>query len=56
MALPIKDTPVLSGNDAKKFLEEMDENKDKRISKEEHIKIERSYKFILECDKTGFFS
>lgn len=55
MALPIKDTPILYGNDAKKFLDEMIKNKDKKITKSERLRMDENYKFILECDKTSIF-
>lgn len=47
MALPIKDTPVLFGKDAKAFIEEMDKNKDKRISDEERIQMENNFVFMM---------
>lgn len=42
MSRPIKPTPILFGKDAKRFIKEMNDNKDKIISKEDYFKIKSS--------------
>ncbi|WP_199659156.1 hypothetical protein [Parabacteroides sp. AF48-14] len=43
MARPIKETPILFGEDAKRFMKEMEETRNKRASKEERERIEKNY-------------
>jgi len=47
MALPIKSIPVLSGESARRFLDEIDKNKFKRVAKEELDRIRDNYKKII---------
>jgi len=47
MSLPIKDTPILKGKEAKRFFEEIEENKDKRISEEERNRINKNFEFMI---------
>jgi hypothetical protein len=44
MAKPIKETPVLMGEDAKRFLKQKEENKGKKLPPEEVERIMKSYK------------
>jgi hypothetical protein len=46
MAKPIKETPFLSGKDAKKFIEKIDNNKEKRVSREEYERVMANYRTI----------
>lgn len=46
MALPIKDTPVLKGRDAKRFQERFLEKDPKPISQEEFNKMKKDYEKI----------
>jgi len=46
MAIPIKDTPVLKGKNAKKFRASMEDNRDKRVSPAEMKKIDTSFEKI----------
>jgi hypothetical protein len=48
MALPIKDTPVLKGDDAKKFRDEIDRNNRTSISKKELDKMNSDYQKFRE--------
>jgi hypothetical protein len=43
MAKPIKDTPILTGKDAKKFSEKVELNEKKEISASEYQKLLASY-------------
>ncbi len=43
MAKPIKETPVLTGKDAVKFLENIKENKSIKPTKEEVAKIKNNF-------------
>lgn len=43
MALPIKDTPVLTGEDARRFLAQMKANENKKASPEEMARMKASY-------------
>ncbi|MDO8998696.1 MAG: hypothetical protein Q7W45_02945 [Bacteroidota bacterium] len=42
MAIPIKDTPVLKGNDAKEFSKQIEESSRKAISQSELQKLRQS--------------
>jgi hypothetical protein len=44
MATPVKDTPVLTGDDAKKFEKWMKENEGKKISPEAYKRIQEAAK------------
>ncbi len=46
MAIQIKDTPTLKGNDADLFFESLDKNETKKIKEKEIVKIQESYKRI----------
>ncbi|MCG6146524.1 hypothetical protein [Leptospira bandrabouensis] len=46
MAIQIKDTPTLKGQDADFFFESLDKNETKKIEKQEVVKIQASYKKI----------
>ena len=43
MAIPIKDTPVLRGADAKRFRIKMEQDKDKKVSSEELTRIKSNF-------------
>jgi hypothetical protein len=43
MAKPIKETPILSGKDSKRFSQIIEENKDKRASKTEYERVMSNY-------------
>ena len=43
MVTPIKDTPILYGKDAIRFLKEIEKNKCKKISKEELARLKKNY-------------
>jgi hypothetical protein len=43
MALPIKETPVLTGKDAERFLRIIKANEEKSLSKEEALSIKKAY-------------
>ncbi len=43
MAKPIKETPVLSGKDAKEFFQKMEEAKSIKLSKQEADKIKENF-------------
>lgn len=48
MATPIKDTPVLTGKDAKRFWLEMEKSKNKKVKQEELDRMRESFsKFKL---------
>jgi hypothetical protein len=51
MARPIKETPVLKGKAAVRFMEDMEKSKDKRISKEELEKIRNNYEKLKAISK-----
>ena len=53
MALPIKETPVLEGEDAKKFIERMENASTRTVSKEEYKRAEDIYKRIKENAEDG---
>lgn len=44
MATPVKDTPVLTGEDARKFEQWMKENEGKKISPEAYKRIQEAAK------------
>lgn len=43
MAKPIKETPVLKGNDARVFIEKIQKNSDNRNTPKENIRILTNY-------------
>ena len=43
MALPIKETPILTGADAKKFEREIKQNKTRKIPKAEYVQAMDNY-------------
>ena len=48
MALPIKETPILRGKEAKKFIERMNSAHERKISKEEYEKAKEIYEKMKE--------
>ena len=53
MAKPIKETPILSGKDAKRFSKIISENKGKRASTAEYKRVMANYNKLknkLQCD------
>lgn len=51
MARPIKETPILYGEDARRFVERMNEHR--RVSPEERACIKADYEIILAMLKRG---
>lgn len=49
MARKIKETPILTGQDAKRFMQRMQETR--TISKEEIERIKRNYEYIISISK-----
>jgi len=45
MATPIKETPILTGEDAKRFLQRMNEKRE--VSDEEINRMKRNYELIM---------
>lgn len=52
MAKPIKETPVLYGKDSDRFLKEVRENENKKISETEYKKAVSTYEKIINNPKT----
>ena len=48
MAKPIKETPILSGKDAKRFSNEIEKGRTQIISKEVRERIRANYKILSE--------
>jgi hypothetical protein len=46
MSLPIKSTPVLTGEDARKFLAAIKANEDKKVSQEELARMKVNYEIM----------
>ena len=44
MATAIKETPVLKGKDARRFLEDVRKNEHKKVSKEDYERAKKAYK------------
>lgn len=53
MAKPIKETPILRGKDASKFLKAIEENKTKKVSAEELARINKNYERLKAMAKPG---
>jgi len=51
MATPIKDTPVLTGKDARRFEAWMKENEGKKVSPEELERMRSIYRRVQAVDK-----
>ena len=43
MSLPIKETPILRGEDARRFREQVEKNKSKPVSREEYGRAKKTY-------------
>ncbi len=55
MALPIKSTPTLYGEDARRFLKQIKENENKKASPEEMKRIKKNYEIMKSiADKASF--
>ncbi|MGR3176807.1 MAG: hypothetical protein ACUZ8E_01965 [Candidatus Anammoxibacter sp.] len=50
MATPIKETPILYGEDSDRFLKEVRENENKKISDEEYKESIDLYKKVMKND------
>ena len=53
MALKIKATPLLTGEAAKRFLDEIDKSRFKRVSREELDRIRENHKIMLKFEKNA---
>ena len=51
MAKPIKETPILKGSDAKRFIERKEHNDSKKADKEEIEKMNAGHAFIKKIAK-----
>ena len=51
MARPIKDTPILSGKDAKNFLEEMKKSDLKKMDSQKRAKIKADFDLLNSISK-----
>ncbi len=51
MARPIKGTPILYGEDARRFVERMNEHR--RVSQEERARIKADYEMCMEWMRRG---
>jgi hypothetical protein len=51
MSLSIKDTPILRGKDARRFIENMNKAKDNPVSKEEYERARKIYEELIKKDK-----
>lgn len=51
MARPIKETPILYGEDARRFVERMNEHR--RVSPEERARIKADYEMCMEWMRCG---
>ncbi len=49
MARKIKETPILTGEDAKRFMERMQETR--VVSKEEIERVKKNYEYIISISK-----
>lgn len=53
MALPIKDTPILVGAEARRFWEKMEENKKRKVPEEEYKRALESYRLVTTLATQG---
>jgi hypothetical protein len=51
MAKPIKDTPILEGNEAAKFLARVKENETKKIPDKEYDRVVAVYEEVIKKNK-----
>lgn len=52
MAKPIKETPILTGDDVKNFVDNMNESENKPVSQAEKDRMQSNYDWIKTLDKT----
>ncbi|MBN1577367.1 MAG: hypothetical protein JW913_12485 [Chitinispirillaceae bacterium] len=48
MAMPIKETPVLEGEDAKRFILQVEKNKNKTVSKKDYEAAKNTFVKIMQ--------
>lgn len=53
MAMPIRETPILFGEDARRFEENMRNAEHEKISRKEYDEMMASYKALLICLERG---
>ena len=53
MATKVKETPVLTGEDARRFERLLIENAGKKVSKEERERADKAYKEIIAASNKG---
>jgi hypothetical protein len=53
MARKVKDTPVLTGEDARRFEKKIAENASCKVSREEHERAEAVYKQVMAASSLG---
>ena len=49
---PIKPTPILYGKDAERFLKQLKENENKKLSEEEIAEMKKNYELFLKISKS----
>jgi len=54
MALPIKETPILTGKDAKKFSQQLSKPDSRPISREDYERAEKIYKQMKQNSQSCF--
>jgi hypothetical protein len=54
MALPIKETPVLKGRDAVRFIQRMQKAETDPVASKEFIRAKKIYDLVKHKNKTGF--
>jgi hypothetical protein len=54
MARPIKETPVLSGKDAKRFDQEIKESEKRKVSESEYQRAIKTYDSVKVVDRRRF--
>lgn len=54
MAKPIKDTPILMGNDAKRFSKEIQENEAKKVSQKKYKRAISIYEKVKQKNNISF--
>lgn len=55
MSRPISETPILTGNDAKRFIERMEKSKTEKVSKEVRERMQRNYEALKAIDRSGLY-
>lgn len=54
MALPIRETPILRGKDAERFMRDITRNENRKIPLKDYLRAQKTYKACIKAWGTDF--